>query len=92
MRIRGFFKRQPPIWETPEWDDMSWDEKMALWERHKKINFVLGCIFVCSFLGSLAWYVRGEVKGTAGAYDLIIAIGVVSVMGLCLYLARNLMD
>ena len=42
MRIRDFFKRRPPIWETPEWDDMSWDEKMALWERHKKINFVLG--------------------------------------------------
>lgn len=92
MRIRDAFKRKPPIWETPQWEDMSWDEKMALWERHRKINFVLGCIFMCSFLGSLGWYIRGEVKGTAGTHDLAITVVVVVVMGLCLYLARNLID
>ncbi|MGI6164040.1 MAG: hypothetical protein ACOYEQ_08980 [Bacillota bacterium] len=92
MNIKKVFTRKPPIWETPEWDNMSWDEKMAMWQRHRKINLVLGSIFIVCFLGSLMWYIRGRVLDTAGRYDLAISIGIIAIMAVCLYAARNLMD
>ena len=91
MRIRDIFRRKPPIWDTPEWDELSWDEKMALWEKHRKISIVLGLAFIVCLLGSIGWYLSERARGTAGSYDLLVLIVSIVVMGICLYLGKNML-
>lgn len=91
-KLRRIFRRKPPIWETSEWENMSWSEKMAIWKRHRRYSFILALLFTISFVASLAWYTKRYLSGTATITDLILSIAIVVVMGLCLYLAQNLID
>jgi len=90
--LRRLFKRPPPIWERPEWEQMTWEEKMALWKLHRRYNFILGSIFLVTFLGSITRCIWRYTQGHASWMDLAISVGVIVVMGICLYLAQNLMD
>lgn len=76
---------KPPIWETPEWEQMTWDEKMAIWRRHQKINRWLGGIYVTCFFGSMIW----AIKGGGNVY---IAAAFNIIMLLCICIAGYLID
>ncbi|HHW18266.1 MAG TPA: hypothetical protein GXX30_05140 [Firmicutes bacterium] len=71
---------------------MSWAEKMAVWKRHRRYNLILSGLFMVSFMGTLLWYTRKRLSQIATDRDLAIAVGAILVMGLCLYLAQNLID
>ncbi len=83
--IKKLLKPRPPIWETREWESMSWDEKMAIWRRHKKINAILAGIFVFCFIASFMWALKT-------AIDIRIVIAFNVIMFSCLYAARYLME
>ena len=83
--FRKRFGLNPPVWETSKWDEMSWDEKMAIWHRHRKISTVLTFIYLVCFVGSLLWVVNNSADAkVVGAFNVIMLV--------CLFIARFLMD
>ncbi|HHY11371.1 MAG TPA: hypothetical protein GX529_01955 [Firmicutes bacterium] len=83
--LRKWLRLKPPVWETPEWDQMSWDEKMAIWHRHRKINIVLSCIYLACFIGSLLWVIKtGRDGKILGVFNVIMIV--------CICIAMFLMD
>lgn len=83
--VRKWLKRKPPIWETPEWDEMSWEEKMAIWRKHRKINIFLSCVYLACFVGSLLWVVK------TGRDAKVLALLNIVMFG-CIYAAMFLLD
>ncbi|HAF66190.1 MAG: hypothetical protein WBL52_06505 [Bacillota bacterium] len=83
--LRKWLRLKPPVWETPEWDEMSWEEKMAIWHKHRRINIVLSCIYIACFLGSLLWVVKtGRDAKILGLLNII--------MFACIFAAMFLLD
>ncbi len=83
--LRRWLRLKPPIWEAPQWEQMSWDEKMAVWQRHRKINRWLSIIYLTCFFGSWAWAVKGGSNVyIAAAFDII--------MLMCFVIAGQLID
>jgi predicted acyltransferase len=79
--VRKWLRLKPPVWETPQWDEMSWEEKMALWRKHRKINIVLSCIYVACFLGSFLWVVKtGRDAKLLGLLNLIMLACILAAM------------
>lgn len=83
--LRKWLRLKPPVWETPEWDLMSWDEKMELWQRHRRVNIILSCIYVACFIGSFLWVLK-----TGRDAKILIVLNII--MLACIVTAMFLMD
>ncbi len=85
-------RRKPPIWETDEWENLPWEEKMSIWRRHKRYSMILGFLWLSTFLGSATWWFSKYAAGGAGLRELGIVLACATVMGFILSLAGRLME
>ena len=76
--VRKWLRLKPPVWETPQWDEMSWEEDGPV-EEAQEINIVLSCIYVACFLGSLLWVVNRACK-LLGLLNLIMLACILAAM------------